>query len=226
MRCAIFSCEKAMAAMHEAVRPGIAEVDAWAVMQSENFIRGGEWIETRILSSGPRTNPWMQECGPRILQENELLAFDTDMIGVYGMCADLSRTWWIGPGEPSAHQRRIYREAYETIMENAASLKPGMTFREAAFAGRPQKPEFVPQRYGVKMHGVGLCDEWPSIKWPEDLTDKNNDYVLEPGMCLCVEAYIGVLGGKDGVKLEDQVTITETGVENLTRYPFDEALLA
>ena len=75
------------------------------------------------------------------------------------------------------------------------------------------------------MHGVGLCDEWPSIKWPCDLPPKGNDYVLEPGMMLCVEAYMGVPGAPDGIKLEDQVLITEDGVENLTRYPFDDVLL-
>ena len=49
-----------------------------------NIRRGGEWIETRLLTSGPRTNPWFQECGPRIVQPNEILAFDTDLIGPYG----------------------------------------------------------------------------------------------------------------------------------------------
>ena len=226
MRCALHACEQAMHEMEAALAPGMTEVDAWAVMQKGNHIRGGEWIETRILNSGPRTNPWMQECGPRVMQENELFAFDTDMIGVYGMCADLSRTWWIGPGEPSAEQRRLYREAHALIIENTASLKPGMTFREVTYAGRELAEEFIPQRYGSKMHGVGLCDEWPSIKWPIDLPDVGQDYVLQPGMCLCVEAYMGIPGARDGIKLEDQVLITEDGVENLTRYPFDEKLLA
>ncbi len=226
MRCAIHACEQSMHAMEAMVRPGITEVDAWAVMQSENFIRGGEWIETRILNSGPRTNPWMQECGPRVIQNNELFAFDTDMIGVYGMCADLSRTWWVGDGDPSAEQRRLYREAHALIMENVASLKPGMTYAEVTHAGRELAEEFIPQRYGSKMHGVGLCDEWPSIKWPCDLPPVGQDYEIKPGMMLCVETYMGIPGAADGIKLEDQVLITEDGVENMTRYPFDERLLA
>ena len=45
-------------------------------------------------------------------------------------------------------------------------------------------------------------------------------------MMLCVEAYMGLPGAPDGIKLEDQVLITETGVENLTCYPFDQKLLA
>jgi Xaa-Pro aminopeptidase len=44
-------------------------------------------------------------------------------------------------------------------------------------------------------------------------------------MVLCVEAYIGQAGGLEGVKLEEQVLITDTGYENITRYPFEEILL-
>ena len=57
------------------------------------------------------------------------------------------------------------------------------------------------------------------------LIDGNDDGVFEPGMTICVEVYCGEKGGREGVKLEDQVLITETGYENLTRYPFEEKLL-
>ena len=51
------------------------------------------------------------------------------------------------------------------------------------------------------------------------------DYELEPGMVLCVEALVGEVGGDFSIKLEDQVLITEDGYENLTKYPFDDALM-
>ena len=70
----------------------MSENDIWAVLHAENIRRGGEWIETRLLASGPRTNQWFQECGPRIVQNNEILAFDTDLVGSYGICVDISRT--------------------------------------------------------------------------------------------------------------------------------------
>ena len=37
------------------------------------------------MASGPRTNPWFQECGPRLVQNNEIVAFDTDLNGTLGM---------------------------------------------------------------------------------------------------------------------------------------------
>ena len=226
MRCAMHACESAMAAMEGAAAPGMAEDEIWAVLHAENIRRGGEWIETRLLATGPRTNPWFQECGPRVLQANEILAFDTDLVGPYGICADLSRTWWIGDADPPAEMRRQFRIAHEHIMTNMEMLKPGMPFRDLVFGGHTLPEEFVGSRYGCKMHGVGLCDEWPLITYPQDWREGAFEDVLEPSMCLCVEALIAHKGGDFSIKLEDQVVITETGYENLTRYPFDARLMA
>lgn len=225
MRCSIATTEIAMAKMREALAPGIAEVELWSILHAENIARGGEWIETRILNSGPRTNPWMQEAGPRRLRDGDLLAFDTDLIGPYGMCCDISRTWVVGDGPPSNEQRRLHDVAMEHISVNTDVLKPGVSFTELTFGGHMLPEEFVAQRYGVKYHGVGLCDEFPAIFYPEDFVEGAFDYVLEPGMVLCVEVYIGAVGGRDGIKLEEQVLITETGYENLTNAPFDERLV-
>ena len=52
------------------------------------------------------------------------------------------------------------------------------------------------------------------------------DAVLEADMTVCVESYIGELGGHEGVKLEEMVRITESGCELVGRFPFEEELLA
>jgi Xaa-Pro aminopeptidase len=44
-------------------------------------------------------------------------------------------------------------------------------------------------------------------------------------MVLCIESYIGEVDGQDGVKLEEEVVVTPTGVELISRYPFEEDLL-
>ena len=225
MRCAVHACEQAMHVMQRETRPGMSENDVWSILHAENIKRGGEWIETRLLSSGQRTNPWFQECGPRVLQNNEILAFDTDLVGCYGMCCDISRTWFVGDGEPTAEQKRLYSEAYNQIRHNMALLEPGLAIADLVSQLRPLADEFANLRYGCAMHGVGLCDEWPLIKYQNDYAAGEFDYPLEAGMMLCVEAYIGVEGGAEGIKLEEQVLITETGHECLSRYPFEAALL-
>ncbi|ESZ68968.1 dimethylsulfonioproprionate lyase DddP [Mesorhizobium sp. L103C105A0] len=225
MRCSLATCEIAVAKMRERLQPGIAETELWSVLHAENIARGGEWIETRILTSGPRTNPWMQEAGPRRVMSGDLVAFDTDMVGPYGMCADFSRTWHCGDSRPTDEQRRLHAIAHEHVAANMTMLKPGVSFTELTQRSHRLPAEFVEQRYGVMMHGIGLCDEYPAILYPEDFIRGAFDYVLEPGMTLCVEAYIGAVGGREGVKLEEQVLIIENGFENLTKCPFDAALM-
>ena len=225
LRCAVAACEAAMDEMREVMVAGNSENEIWAALHAGNIKRGGEWIETRILSSGPRTNPWFQESGPRIISDGELLAFDTDLIGTFGMCCDISRTWLCGDVEPDAEQKRIYRIAYDHILTNMELLKPGISFSEITEKAQRLPDNCIPNRYGVVMHGVGLCDEYPAIRYREDFESYGYDGLIEPGMVICVEAYVGEVGGKNGVKLEDQVLITENGYENMTKYPFEEALL-
>ena len=225
MRCATAACEAAMREMQDAIEIGKSENEIWSVLHAGNIKRGGEWLETRIFSSGPRTNPWFQESGPRIIGPGELLSLDTDMVGVYGMCCDISRTWFSGGAEPTAEQKRLYQVSVEHIMTNMELLKPGVTFQEITEKAHHLPDDCIPNRYGVVMHGVGLCDEYPSIRYREDFDAYGYDGMIESGMTLCVEVYAGAVGGKDGVKLEDQVLITEDGYENLTKYPLEDILL-
>ena len=80
-------------------------------------------------------------------------------------------------------------------------------------------------RYGVLVHGVGLCDEYPAVMHLIDFEDDGYDMVLEAGMTLCVESYMGAEGGHEGVKLEDMILVTETGFEPLSGYPFEDHLM-
>ncbi|BCH32114.1 peptidase M24 [Mesorhizobium sp. L-8-10] len=226
MRRAIVACEAAMAEMEAALRPGISENELWAELHRGNIARGGEWIETRLLSSGPRTNPWFQECSSRIIEAGDLVAFDTDLIGPYGFCADLSRTWLCGDVGPTQEQRDLFRIAAVQIAQNTELMKPGTTFRDLAERSRVPPPDCFATRYGVLYHGVGLADEYPTLPHAADWTDDTPDGVLEPGMVLCVESYIGRLGGHEGVKLEEQVLITENGNEKLSAYPLDPRLMS
>jgi len=230
MRCAVHSCEAAVAAMEAYARTNVplgntSEDDIWAVLHAENIRRGGEWIETRLLASGPRTNPWFQECGPRIVNQNEIVSFDTDLIGSYGICVDISRSWWIGDEAPPADMVYAMRHAHEHIMTNMEMLKPGAMIPDLIANCHRLDDRFQAQKYGCFMHGVGLCDEWPLLVYPDNAVAGAYDYPLEPGMVLCVEAAVGEVGGSFSIKLEEQVLITETGYENLISYPFDAALM-
>ena len=224
MRRSIFSCEKSMELMRHHFKPGITEQDLWSRFQMEAVSRGAEWIETRLLASGPRANPWYQECSSRPILSGELMGFDTDLVGSYGYCTDMSRTWLCGEEKPTDEQKEIYTMGYEQIQSNMELLKPGTTFKELTLNSKEySKDEF--RHYSVLFHGVGLCDEFPAIPFSWELNENSFDGVLQPGMVMCVETYVGRYRGGPGVKLEEQVLITNNGHELLTSYPFESDLL-
>jgi Xaa-Pro aminopeptidase len=215
------TAEKGIERMRHELRPGITENDVWANLHYENIRNGGEWIETRLLASGDRTNPWMHECSSRVLQDGDLLAFDTDMVGPNGYCSDISRTWLVGDGRPSDEQRKLYELAYSQVHFNMDRLKPGVTFREFAETAWKIPDLYVKNRYCCVAHGIGMVDEYPSIAHEVDWDAAGYNGRFEVGMAMCVESYIGAEGGTQGVKLEQQVVLTEHGCVSLTDCGFE-----
>ena len=156
-----------------------------------------------------------------MIEARDLVAFDTDLIGPYGYCCDISRTWLCGDGKPTAAQRTLYQMAVEQITSNQELLRPGVSFRDLAAAAWKLPSDYAPNRYSVMFHGVGLCDEYPAIYYPEEWDDFGYDGQLEENMVLCAESYIGHIHGHEGVKLEEQLLITKDGAEVLSSYPLE-----
>jgi len=217
-------CEAAMARMYERSEPGRTEQEIWAEMHFENFRSGGEWIETRLLAAGPRTNPWFQECSDYICEEGDILAFDTDLIGPYGYCADLSRSWTIGHTRMSNEQRTLYAAAVEQIDHNLSILKAGMSFREFNERSWKIPAKYMERRYSVALHGVGLADEWPSVPLHPDFARAYDGRFAENMVvCVpCVESLIGEEGGRECIKLETQAVIGANGARRLDSFPWEE----
>jgi Xaa-Pro aminopeptidase len=204
--------------MQQQMQPGMTERQIWAMLHAGNIARAGEWIETQILASGPRTNPWFQEASSRIVENGDIVAYDTDLVGAYGMMIDISRTWVCGDNAPTAHQRQLFDMADEMVKTNAELLTPGRSFRELTFDSvMPDREQY--RHYSVKFHGVGQCDEYPDIYHPWAWDEWGFDDELEVGMVLTSESYIGSRDGGEGVKLEDQYLVTEAGPELLTDFP-------
>jgi len=225
LRLAMDVCDTAIERMRETLRPGITENQLWSVLHAVNIAHDGEWIDGRLVTSGKRTNPWFQECGNRVIEAGDLVAFDTDMVGPLGYLADISRSW-VCPGKPPTNeQRRLYAIAEEQVRFNMALIKPGVAFREFAEKCWPVPEEFIPNRYMMMVHGVGLVDEYPSVAYARDFRDWGYDGLFQENMAVSVESYIGEVGGKEGVKLEQQVLITATGAVPLSKTPFEDALV-
>lgn len=223
IRDAIAACEAAVNEMRAVLRPGMTEQAVWSVLHQQNIAGGGEWIETRLLASGPRTNPWYQECSDRVILDGDLVAFDTDLIGRHGYCCDISRTWRATDSGTKASdgQRRTYARAYDHLQTLLKLIRPGVTLEEIAQSVGAEATDA--RSYTCLLHGVGLCDEYPVGSWASQ--PHRYDATIVPGMTLCLESYHGPSDGSEGVKLEEQVLVTETGLEILSTLPFEEEWL-
>ncbi|KAM0313074.1 hypothetical protein ACHAPQ_012112 [Fusarium lateritium] len=113
----------------------------------------------------------------------------------------------------------------DVVTHNMGILKPGMTFREYADQAWDIPAKYYKNRYYLSAHGCGLTGEYPYLYHHGDFPDAGYDGVIEPGMVICVESYIGEDGGPEGVKLEQQVLVTEVGIKLLSEFPFESSLL-
>lgn len=220
IRRSVAVADRAVCHLLERLQPGRTEHQVWADFTGPAFADGAEYVECRLLSSGPRTNPWFQEATDRRIEPGDLVSFDTDLIGPAGYLADVSRAYLVGDRPPTSRQRRLYHDAEAFLAEIAGELRVGAAFDEVGerlSARFPQK--YHAQRYPFIAHSSGLCDEYPTI-----LFDHHHQGQIEAGMLFCIEAYVGEEGDDEGLKLEEQVLVTDDGVELLSQAPHDDRL--
>jgi Xaa-Pro aminopeptidase len=219
------TCEESVQDMRAQLEPGMRESEAMALLVKGSIDRGGEYPETRLLSSGPRTNPWFQETSDRIIENGDLVAFDTDMIGPLGFYNDISRSWVVGDRKPTDVQRRLYRLAYEQLQHNTSLLEVGLGFLEYSDKSYQLPDNCIPNRYADVAHGCGMGVEFPFIWYREDEKWGAYDGVFEENMVVCIECYVGELDGREGVKLEQPVWIKSDGIEVLSGFPLETGYL-
>lgn len=215
------TCEDSVRSLHEYAVPGTKECEAFGHLLAQSIARGGEYPETRLLSSGPRTNPWFQEASDRQMQNGELLSFDTDLIGPMGFYNDISRSWVIGDRQFTHNQATLFDLSKAQLDHNINMLEPGMQFVEYASLAYQLPDSYLSNRYADIAHGCGLGVEYPFILYPEDAEAGMYDGVFKANMIVCVESYVGELHGSQGVKLEQPVLLTENGPEVLCQLPLD-----
>jgi Xaa-Pro aminopeptidase len=220
LRRSLQTCEASVASMRALLEPGMRESDALAMLLEGSLQHGGEYPETRLLSSGPRTNPWFQETSDRVIEAGDLLAFDTDLIGPMGYYNDISRSWVVGSA-PSDEQRRLYALAHEQLQHNTGLLQVGLGFLEYSDKSYKLPDNCIPNRYADVAHGCGLGVEYPLVWYREDEEWGAYDGEFEENMVVCVECYVGEVGGREGVKLEQPVWLSADGAVVLSDYPFE-----
>jgi len=203
-------------AVFRAVRAGQRERAVAAVLESAMRDAGYERLAfDTIVASGPHAALPHYRAGDRILKAGDLVVLDFGGV-LDGYCCDLTRTVSIGPPSPEA--RRLYTAVYDAHQAAIAAIRPGVESTAVDAAARSVlESRGLGEAFGHGTgHGLGLnVHEEPRITRPRSDVPA---VPLVPGMVFTVEpgAY---LAGFGGVRIEDDVLVTETGCEVLTSVP-------
>ena len=213
MRRAVQIAQTALQATLPVIKPGVTErqVASELVMQ---LLRAGSDAEMPfqpIVSGGPHSADPHATPSDRPLQRGDLLVIDWGAM-YQGYVSDLTRTFAIGDVEPEYH--RIYELVRLANEAGRAAGRPGIpagqvdqTAREVIEDGG--YAQYFTHRVG---HGIGLDTHEPPYMFGE------NDLILAPGMAYTIEPGI-YLPERGGVRIEDDVVVTENGCETLSDMP-------
>jgi len=215
MREAARRLSEVAAAVLTMVRRGQAERDLamaidWRIRQA-GFERSA--FDT-IAASGPNAALPHARPGERIITEGDLVVLDFG--GVYdSYCVDLTRTVSVGPA--SSRAREVHAAVREARDRAIAAVAPGRSRFEIDAAARDTLAGLgLGEAFGHGTgHGLGIeVHEDPRItrRRPDVNTQ---DEAVAPGMVFTIEPGV-YLPGWGGVRIEDDVLVTDTGVEVLT----------
>lgn len=203
-----------MQAARDYLRPGVKECDLQGVCFGAMYALGSEWQQTAgIITSD--TAPYRMLAGDKIIEHGDLVILDVG--GRYnGYFGDLTRVWVCGKdAQPTKEQVRLHIAAYEALKRAEAAIRPGGTTAEVVEACGTK---YV--KSAILGHGLGLTNEPPFL----GTLPGSVPFVLKPGMVFSVEPYAGE-EGIGGIRLEDNVIVTETGYELISTFPFEEKLM-
>ncbi|MBI5085865.1 MAG: aminopeptidase P family protein [Acidobacteria bacterium] len=191
------------------IRPGMTEIQVAAEIDYRMRRLGAEGpaFETIVAAGGrsalPHARPTNQQ-----LKANQLLLVDMGA-SLDGYCSDMTRVVHLGP--PPARARQLYDAVLEAQLASIAEVKPGAACAQVDAAGRRTLRKRGLDKFFTHStgHGLGLeIHEGPRI-------GRKPEGVLRPGMVITIEPGV-YLRGFGGIRIEDTVLVTETGVEVLT----------
>lgn len=200
------------------VKAGMSERKIKALLESKMLELGadGPSFDT-IVASGHRGALPHGVASDKIIEKGDMITLD---FGAYykGYCSDITRTFAIG--EPDPKLKEIYNIVLSSQLKAINEIKPGMTVKEADALARDYiKSHGYGKEFGHSLgHGIGLdIHEGPLLsKSSTGKLEKNNCVTIEPGI------YIDGLGG---VRIEDDILITENGCDVFTKCTKDLIIL-
>lgn len=203
-------------------RPGVRDCDVGAE-GLRTLMRSGADYCNAGSRSGPNTfEMYHMSNMDRLIHLGDLQTVNLCGTGFMGMRTCLYRSFIVGR-EPNQKEKGFYEKCHDRVYSVIDEIKPGATTADAAkhFAKASDYHYEADERLLVAEvgHGVGLATyEQPVIS---RIFSFDHPMVFEPGMIIAVECREGE-PGYGGVRLEENVVVTDTGHEVISTWPSDE----
>jgi Xaa-Pro aminopeptidase len=211
--------------LYRAMRPGMRENEAVGLVSKVLYDLGSEYVEAVNAISGERCNPHPHVFSDRVLRPGDPVYYDI-LHSYMGYRTCYYRTFSVG----SASHAMVdaYKQCREYVDASIDLIRPGRTTAQVASVW-PKAQEFgFPNEescFGLQFgHGIGLAIwEKPVIS---RLVSLDQHYELKPGMVFALETFWPSSDGWSAARIEEEIVVTETGHEVITRFPAEELLVA
>ncbi|MBW1643589.1 MAG: aminopeptidase P family protein [Deltaproteobacteria bacterium] len=227
MRITCANSESAFAAIVDVIRPGIRECDLVGVGVKALYEEGDDHTEDLVCCSGYNTNPYGWSFTDKPLRPGDLVYIDVDGASYQGYKSCVYRTFCCG--KATQEQKDLYEECRAMLYAGISVVKEGVTNHDIVsqwpdspgYWGYESWEEVAPYAVG---HGLGLTlHDRPVISMLAKAAGLP-PIPLQAGMTVALETYAGHKGGKDGVRLEENILVTKDGYEVLSKWPINELM--
>jgi Xaa-Pro aminopeptidase len=211
--------------LYRALRPGIRENELVGIAAKKLYDLGSEDVEAVNAIAGERCNPHPHVFSDRVLRPGDPAYFDI-LHSYMGYRTCYYRSFAVGSASPAMVD--AYKRCRELLDVAISMVKPGVTTADIV-ATWPRAQEFgFPDEeacFGLQYgHGVGLSIwEQPVMS---RLVSLDHPVALEPGMVFALENFWPAADGWSAARIEEEILVTETGHEVLTRFPAETLLVA
>ncbi|MET1044027.1 MAG: Xaa-Pro peptidase family protein [Microbacteriaceae bacterium] len=211
--------------LYEFLRPGVRENETVGLVAKTLYDLGSEYVEGVNAISGERCSPHPHVYSDRLIRPGDPAFFDI-LHSYNGYRTCYYRTFAVGSA--SRAQRDAYKKAREYMDLAIAAVRPGATTADivklwptAQEFGFPDEEAAFALQYG---HGVGLSI-WEKPIFSR-LVSFDNPEVLEEGMVFALETYWPAADGWGAARIEEELVVTATGCEVITKFPAEELMVA
>jgi Xaa-Pro aminopeptidase len=211
--------------LYVAMKPGMRENEAVGLVSKVLYDLGSEYVEAVNAISGERCNPHPHVFSDRVLRPGDPVYYDI-LHSYMGYRTCYYRTFTIGFA--SRAMIDAYKRCREYLDAAVELVRPGRTTAEIASVwpkaqefGFPNEEAAFALQYG---HGIGLAIwEKPVIS---RLVSLEHSHEIKPGMVFALETFWPSTDGWSAARIEEEIVVTPTGHEVITRFPAEELLVA